>query len=197
MPGQPEFQQRLQSIERLLGEIEGAANPNLRASVQELVQLVMDLHGAGIERILELVRATGDEGDRLVHKLGRDDLVASLLVLYGLHPLTLEDRVIQAVEKARLGMRSNEGEVELLSVQDGAVRLRLKANGRGCGSTAQALKEIVENAIYQGAPDIASLVIEGADEKQSFVSLEMLQGTANSPHILNGLSLTAAEKGTL
>jgi Fe-S cluster biogenesis protein NfuA len=197
MPGQPEFQQRLQSIERLLGEIEGAADPNLRASVQELVQLVMDLHGAGIERILELVRATGDEGDSLVHKLGRDELVASLLVLYGLHPLTLEDRVIQAVEKARLRMRSNEGEVELLSVQDGVVRLRLKTNGHGCGSTAQALKEVVENAIYQGAPDIASLVIEGAEEKQGFVSLEMLQGTAHPPHILNGLSLTAAEKGSL
>jgi Fe-S cluster biogenesis protein NfuA len=197
MPGQPEFQPRLQSIERLLGEIEGAADPNLRASVQELVQLVMDLHGAGMERILELVRATGDEGDDLVHKLGRDDLVASLLVLYGLHPLTLEDRVIQAVEKARLRMRSNEGEVELLSVQDGAVRLRIKANGRGCGSTAQALKEIVENAVYQGAPDIASLIIEGTEEKQGFVSLEMLQGTANSPQVLNGLSLTAAEKGSL
>jgi Fe-S cluster biogenesis protein NfuA len=197
MPGQPEFQQRLQSIERLLGEIEGAADPNLRASVQELVQLVMDLHGAGIERILELVRATGDEGDGLVHRLGRDELVASLLVLYGLHPLTLEDRVIQAVEKARLRMRSNEGEVELLSVQDGTVRLRIKANGRGCGSTAQALKEIVENAVYQGAPDIASLVIEGAEDKQGFVSLEMLQGTAHSPNILNGLSLTAAEKASL
>src|SRR5580658_4058379 len=197
MPGQPEFQQRLQSIERLLGEIEGAANPNLRASVQELVQLVMDLHGAGIERILELVRATGDEGDALVHKLGRDELVASLLVLYGLHPLTLEDRVTQAVDKARLRMRSHEGEVELLSVQDGAVRLRLKANGHGCGSTAQALKEIVENAVYQSAPDITSLVIEGAEDKQGFVSLEMLQGTAPPSHIMNGLSLTAAEKGSL
>jgi Fe-S cluster biogenesis protein NfuA len=197
MPGQPEFQQRLQSIERLLGEIEGAADPNLRASVQELVQLVMDLHGAGIERILELVRATGDEGDGLVHKLGRDNLVASLLVLYGLHPLTLEDRVTQAVENARSRMRSNEGDVELLSVQDGAVRLRIRANGRGCGSTAQALKEIVENAMYQGAPDIASLVIEGAEEKQAFVSLEMLQGTAHPPHTMNGLSLTAAEKGSL
>jgi Fe-S cluster biogenesis protein NfuA len=105
--------------------------------------------------------------------------------------------VIQAVEKARLRMRSNEGEVELLSVQDGAVRLRLKANGRGCSSTGQALKEVVENAIYQGAPDIGSLVIEGAEEKQGFVSLEMLQGTSHSPHILNSLSLTAAEKGSL
>jgi Fe-S cluster biogenesis protein NfuA len=197
MPGQPEFQQRLQSIERLLAEIEGAADPNLRASVQELVQLVMDLHGGGIERMLELIRAAGEQGESVVQKLGRDDLVASLLVLYGLHPVNLEDRVAQAVEKARSRVRPREAEVELLSLQDGAVRLRLRANGHGCGSTAQALKEIVENVIYQGAPDIASLVIEGAEEKQGFVSLEMLQATAPSTHMSNGFSLTAAGKAPL
>jgi len=197
MPGQPEFQQRLQSIERLLAEIEGAADPNLRASVQELVQLVMDLHGGGIERMLELIRAAGEQGESVVQKLGRDDLVASLLVLYGLHPVNLEDRVAQAVEKARSRVRPHEAEVELLSLQDGAVRLRLRANGHGCGSTAQALKEIVENVIYQGAPDIASLVIEGAEEKQGFVSLEMLQATAPSTHMSNGFSLTAAGKAPL
>ena len=51
--------------------------------------------------------------------------------------------------------------------------------------------------MYQGAPDIASLVIEGAEEKQGFVSLEVLQGTAHSPHMMNGLFLTPAEKGSL
>jgi len=197
MPGQAEFQQRLQSIERLLGEIEGAADPNLRATVQELVQLVMDLHGAGIERMLELIRATGDGGESAVQKLGRDELVASLLVLYGLHPVTLEDRVTQAVEKARGRIRPHEGELELLSVNDGAVRLRVKANGHGCGSTAQALKEIVENAIYQSAPDVTSLFIEGAEDKQGFVSLDMLQASASVPHLSNGLSLTAGQKGSL
>jgi Fe-S cluster biogenesis protein NfuA len=195
MPRQPEFQQRLQAIESLLGKIERAADPNLRASVQELVQLVMDLHGAGIERILDLLRATGNASDEIVEKLGRDELVASLLVLYGLHPVDLDSRITQALEKARSRVRSHGAEVELLNAQDGAVRLRLKATGHGCGSSAQALKEIVENVIYQGAPDITSLVIEGADERQGFVSLEMLQGTA--PHTSNGLSLTAGEKGRL
>jgi Fe-S cluster biogenesis protein NfuA len=195
MPGQPEFRQRLQAIERLLGEIEGAADPNLRSSVQELVRLVMDLHGLGIERILELVRATGEPGDEIVDKLGRDELVASLLILYGLHPVDLDTRVTQALDQARSRVRSHGGELELLSVQDGAVRLRLKATGHGCGSTPQSLKEVVETALYQHAPDTTSLVIEGAEEKQGFVSLEMLQGTAHAPHISNGLSLTAGEKG--
>jgi Fe-S cluster biogenesis protein NfuA len=197
MPGQPEFQKRLQSIERLLGEIGAAADPSLRTSVQQLVQLVMDLHGAGLERILELIRADAAGGEGLIQKLGRDELVASLLVLYGLHPLDLEARVTEALDKARVRLRSHQGEVELLSIQDGAVRLRLHANGHGCGSTAEALKEIVEDAVYQSAPDVTALVIEGAGEKQGFVSLEMLQGASTAPHISNGLSFTAGEKGGL
>lgn len=199
MPGQPEFQQRLQSIERLLGEIESSADPNLRSRVQELVQLVMDLHGAGIERMLELVRAAGESisGESIVQKLGRDELVASLLVLYGLHPVELEARVAQALDKARSRLRPLDGEVELLSIRDGAVRLRIKANGHGCGSTAQALKEIVENAVYQGAPDITSLVVEGGEEKQGFVSLETLQASVPAALRSNGLALTAGQKEAL
>lgn len=176
MPLQPEFPQRIQEIERLLGKIESTADPSLRATVQELVKLVMDLHGAGIERMLELIRASGDGSENIVQRLGRDELVASLLILYGLHPLDLEARVAQALDKARSRLRAHDGEVELVSMRNGEVRLRLRANGHGCGANPQALREIVEAAMYQSAPDISHLVIEG-DDKQNFVPLEMLQGT--------------------
>jgi Fe-S cluster biogenesis protein NfuA len=178
MAAQAEFHQRLKSIERLTQEIESTADPALRATVQELVRLVMDLHGAGLERMLEVIRAPGDGGEVLIHKLGRDELVASLLVLYGLHPLNLNARVIQALDKAGSKLRSHQGAVDLLSIEEGAVRLRLQANGYGCGSTAAALKEIVEDAVYQAAPDITALIIEGAEEKEDkggFVPLEMLR----------------------
>jgi Fe-S cluster biogenesis protein NfuA len=197
MPAPAEFQKRLQSIEALLGEIEAAADPSLRTSVQQLVQLIMDLHGAGLERVLELIRATGEGGEAIVQKLGRDELVASLLVLYGLHPMTLEERVTLALDKARQRLRTLEGEVDLLSIQDGAVRMRLQANGHGCGSTAQALKEIVEGAVYQSAPDVTALIIEGAEEKHGFVSIDTLKAGAFVPVPSNGLSVTAGEKGRL
>jgi Fe-S cluster biogenesis protein NfuA len=175
MSAQPEFQQRLKSIERLLGEIDRDAEPNLRSAVQQLVRLVMDLHGLGLEQMLELIRQAGDGGAGLIEKLSGDELVESLLVLHGLHPLSLEVRIVRALDKARVRLRPHQGELELIGVQDGAVRLRLRANGHGCGSTAAALKELVENAVYQAAPDIVSLVIEGAAEKQGFVPIEMLQ----------------------
>jgi Fe-S cluster biogenesis protein NfuA len=147
--------------------------------------------------MLELIRTDAGGGESLIQKLGRDELVASLMVLYGLHPMDLEARITEGLDKARARLRSHQAEVELLSSRDGAVRVRLHANGHGCGSTAQPLKEMVEEAMYQSAPDIASLVVEGAGEKQGFVSLEMLQGTATVPHTSNGLSFAAGEKGRL
>ena len=184
MPAQEDFQQRLKSIETLLGEIEGGADPNVRTRVKDLVQLVMDLHGAGLERMLELIRAPGDGGEGLVQKLGRDDLVASLLVLYGLHPLGLDARVTQAIDKVGARLRAHEGQVALVSMEHGAIRLRIQANGHGCGSNAQALKEMVEDAVYQAAPDLTSLIIEGAEEKSGFVPLQMLQ---SAPSVANGV----------
>lgn len=179
MPAPVDFQERLKSIERLLSEIEGVADANLRTSVQELMQLVMDLHGTGIERMLDVIGAAPDSGEKIVQKLVRDELVSSLLILYGLHPTPFESRVAQALDKVSLKLRAHEGRVELLNIQDGSVHLRLQANGHGCGSTGRALKEMVENAVYQAAPDVAALVIEGADDdKQGFVPLEMLQRTA-------------------
>ena len=187
MPVAAEFQQRLKAIEQLLGEIETAADPSLRAGVQQLMQLVMDLHGAAFERMLEMIRAGGPEGEQTVARLGGDELVSSLLVLYGLHPETLEARVGKALEKARTRLRAHEGQVELLSLEDGAVRLRIEAHGHGCGSTAQALKEIVEEMMCQGAPDLTAVTIEGAEEKQGFVPLEAL---------LTGTPLAAVEEGS-
>jgi Fe-S cluster biogenesis protein NfuA len=175
MPGPLDLQQRIGSLEELLRKIESAADPSLRATVQELVELVMSLHGAGLQRMLELTRAAGEPGEAVIQKLGRDELVAGLLVLHGLHPLTMEERAAHALDKVRSRLRPHGADVELLSVEDGSIRLRLHVKSQGCGSTAQSLKEMVEEAVYQAAPDLTALTIEGDEQRQSFVPLEMLR----------------------
>lgn len=175
MTGQAEFQRRVESIEELLKRIEASADPHLRTTTHELLQVVMDMFGTGIERILEIARAAGEPGQNLIDRLGRDELVSSLLALYDLHPLTLEDRVERAVEKVRPSLKKRGGEVEVLAIKDGAVSLKLQANGH-----AQALREIVEEAVYQAVPDVTSLIIEGPEEQQGFVPIEMLRGSVAS-----------------
>jgi Fe-S cluster biogenesis protein NfuA len=174
MTAHSELQRQLGNVEELLGKVESAADPSLRATVRELMEVVMNLHGAGLERTLEIIRATGGLGETVTRNLAGDELVGSLLVLYGLHPWDVETRVTRAIEKVASRLRTHGGEVELLGVEDGVARLRLKAKGHGCGSTAQALTEVVEDAVYCAAPDLTSLTIEVPEEKQGFVPVEAL-----------------------
>jgi Fe-S cluster biogenesis protein NfuA len=171
-----DFQRQLESIAELVRRIEAAADPSVRADARKLVESLMSLHGAGLERTLELVSATGDTGQAIIDRLGRDEIVASLLVLYGIHPLDFETRVHQGIEKARSFLKPHAGELELLRIEDGAVHLRLKTSGHGCGSNPASLKEAVEELIYESAPDLTILTIEGA-EPQGFVPIAMLGGS--------------------
>lgn len=180
MSEQKEVQKRIESIERLVRETEQVSDPAARSLSKQLVQSLMDLHGAGFERMLEIVHRTGNNGQQIIDELGRDDLVSSLLLLYGLHPLDLETRVLQALEKARPYLRAQGGTAELVKVSDaGSVTLRLDGSYRGCRSSGVTLESAVEQAIYEAAPDVTAIVIEGAVQegpRAGFVPLENLLG---------------------
>ena len=118
-----ELQQRIQRIGGLVQEIESIADPSVRAPTKQLVQLLMDFHGAGLDRALEIVANTGDAGLRLIDELGRDPLVASLLVLYGLHPDDVDTRLRAAVEHVLPKVQRGGGELEVLDISNGNVRL--------------------------------------------------------------------------
>lgn len=173
------FQLKVQRIGELVRDLENIADQESRASAKALVQLLLDLHSVGLERAMEIVAGSGDVGQRTIDDLGRDPLVSSLLVLYGLHPLDMESRVLQAVEKIQPRVRKGDGELELLGFEGNAVRLHLQVTGHACGSTGKTLKSMVEEALYEAAPDLNSLVIEGLDEEPAstgFVPLGKLGG---------------------
>src|SRR3954451_10722538 len=64
-----------------------------RERAEELVRLVTDLYGAGLERLMDLLHETGRLDDALLTELADDDLLASLLLVHGLHPYGVETRV--------------------------------------------------------------------------------------------------------
>ena len=168
-------EQAFQKIDALIGTIETIADPATRSTAQKLVQALMDLHGAGIERMLEIAVAAGAPGEALIDGFARDELVGSLLVLYGLHPLELAERVEQALEKVRPYLGSHGGNVELLGVTDaGVVRLRLQGSCHGCPSSAMTLKLAIEEAIYAAAPDVTALEVEGVVEQPARPSLNFI-----------------------
>ena len=173
------FQKQVQRIGELVEQFESSADPGARGMAKELLESLMALHGAGLERILELTAETGEGGAAIIAKCGHDELVSSLLLLYGLHPADLRTRVTRAFEKSRRQIESHGGIAELVSVgDDGAVRLRLEVKPGGCGSSASPLKSALEAAIQDAAPDATSIVVEevGANLTRSgFVSLSQLE----------------------
>ena len=180
MSNEKEFQQRVQRIGALIQELESIADPAVRASTTQLVQLIMEFHGTGLDRALEIVAEAGDTGMALIEKLGRDPIVSSLLVLYGLHPDSLEDRVKKAVEQLVPKLQRDGVALQLLRIEEGTVRIQVTPGEHSCGSTSNTLQAAVEDAIYEAAPDVVSLSVEGLEGKPAsgFVSLDQLAGTA-------------------
>jgi Fe-S cluster biogenesis protein NfuA len=171
-------QQQTGRIEELIRKLETSADPGLLATARELVQLLMDLYGAGLERLAEIVARKGQAGLEILDELGRDELVGNLLAANGLHPLDIETRVGRALEKLRPHVRA-QGSIELLGIREGVIRVRLRASGSGCGSSAGSLKSVVEEAIYEAAPDLTELVVDVVEERgaaSGFVPLEKLAG---------------------
>lgn len=175
-----DFRNRVQRIGGLVQEIETIADPAVRATTKELVQSLMDLHGAALERAMEIVAGAGEPGMDLIDKLGRDSLVSSVLVLYGLHPEDLDSRILQAIERVKPQLRKQSCEVELLGFSEGVVRLRVQKGEHTCGSTAKTVQATLEAAIYDAAPDLTSLTIEGLDGQPAsgFVALDKLMAGA-------------------
>ncbi|MBA2304538.1 MAG: NifU family protein [Acidobacteria bacterium] len=158
-----DVQRRLQRVEALVETVQRTADPSVRAATQELVEAILDLHGAGLDRMLEIVSGVADNGAAMMDRFTRDELIASVLLLHGLHPVDFDTRVDKAIESLGAPLQAQGGAIELLSIEEGVVRLRLSRSGRGCsGSTA--LQQTIRGAFYEAAPDLQRLDIDEVTE---------------------------------
>ncbi len=77
----------------------------------------------------------------------------------------MEARVHQALEAVRPYLHSHGGNVELLGVEDGIVRLRLHGSCHSCPSSAVTMQQTIEEAIYGKAPEVTAVEVEGTAEE--------------------------------
>jgi Fe-S cluster biogenesis protein NfuA len=166
-PDTREFQARLQRLDSLLQAVERFPDPAAREHTREAVRAVLHLHAAGLERLLDHVARAGEAGRAALDACARDGVVAGLLLLHGLHPLDLEARVRQALEGVRPALRAHGGNVEMLGVEGGTVRLRLLGSCDGCPSSAVTMRQTVEEAIFAHAPEITAVEVEAAERPQA------------------------------
>lgn len=156
------------------------ASPPAWERVEELLRVVLDLYTGGFERILAIVgEDMGEDGstpEPLLRRLADDQLVASLLVLHGLHPDDLATRVQKALVRVRPYLGSHGGDIEIVDADthSGVVRLRMSGSCDGCPSSAITVKLAVEGAIRELAPEVSSIEVEGVTDAH------------NQAHAVNG-----------
>ena len=126
-------------IEALI-DASGSGGVVARERAEELVRLVADLYGAGLERILDIMYDRGHLDDDVLAALAADELVSSLLLVHGLHPHDAATRV---------GLAIRGTGVELIEITpEGVCRLR--------GRRPHGLDQLIEAA----APEITAISVE-------------------------------------
>ncbi len=194
-------------IEVLL-DASAAGGAVARQRAEDLVALVTDLYGAGLERLLQILADAGRLDDQVMNVLAQDDLVASLLLVHGLHPHDVETRVGAALDSVRPYLGSHGGDVELVDVgADGGVRIRLLGSCDGCPSSAVTLQLAVEGAIEAAAPEVTSIEVETPTEqagaKPALIPVTALRSrlgdddVAPVPHWLPVPEMASLEPGEL
>jgi Fe-S cluster biogenesis protein NfuA len=148
-------------IDQLLDTLEGSVPPTTWRRVEELVQQLVALYGSGLERALAHAVGAGADPRRLDRRLRDDELMSSLLVLHGLVPETTEQRVLRALDDVRPMLESHAGGVELISVEDGVVRLRLTRSHDADGSPS-TLEHAICTAIARSTPEVRQVLVDAA-----------------------------------
>ncbi|GHO97335.1 hypothetical protein KSF_073830 [Reticulibacter mediterranei] len=161
-----EHEQRAAHIERLLQQVSLFSDQEMRATTEELIRAILDLHGEGLARILAIIAEAG--GDGALEPLVSDGLVSSLLLLHGLHPVDPETRIRHALADLETSLHIDGAGVTLMSIADGTAYVRLMSNNcHGCSASTEMLRAAIEEAVSQVAPELEGVQIEDGAVKQA------------------------------
>jgi Fe-S cluster biogenesis protein NfuA/nitrite reductase/ring-hydroxylating ferredoxin subunit len=152
--------------ERIQTLLDASAGSGLvvRERTEQLASELTDLYGAALERMVAIAARSAPH---LVDQFVSDELVASLMLVHGLHPHGVERRIEDALDGVRPYLGSHGGDVTLLEVVDGlegmTVRLQFAGSCKSCPSSAVTLEFAVEDAVRAAAPEISSIEVVAAE----------------------------------
>jgi Fe-S cluster biogenesis protein NfuA/nitrite reductase/ring-hydroxylating ferredoxin subunit len=170
-----EFDKALAELEALIATLESEGDE--RALL--LLQLVDAIHRPGLARLAE-----GDLSDPLAR---------ALLQMYDLAPVDDELLVEEALDQVRPYVHSHGGQVELLSVEDGLVKLRMSGACSGCAASAMTLKRGIETALREHYPGFREVVAEEAEPAPQLLQIE----NARRPVFADAGSVDSLAEGEL
>ena len=170
MNSTPEIEAAANLVESLLS---GFKDAEARDRAQELVRNLMNLYGQALENILAIVRESGNSAAWIQDRLADDRLVASLLLVHGLHPVSTETRVRRALSRIE---RFLEGHRLFLDALDGSTANVRAEPMNGNGPAPATLAHNIEQAVRQAAPEVERVEITGVASPALLVQIATAQG---------------------
>jgi hypothetical protein len=146
-------------IETLVEELETLSDPAVRGRVEELVRLLLQLHGEGLTRMLKVLQDQHPDPSPAVERFATDPVIATLLMLHDLHPHHLEARITSALDVLRPALGS-QARLTMLGVSDGVVRVEVDVARGACGTSVEAIAAAVTAAVWNAAPDARDVKVE-------------------------------------
>ena len=138
----------LDRLEELLGEVDEFDGP-IRDTVFELLDGVDALHRLAVTRLAALL-----DDVRILRQA--DPAVAWLLEAYGVGVDDV-DAASAALDAVRPYIHEHGGDVRVLDVADGVVRVQLTGACSGCTAAALTLRDGVEEALREGLPGFVAM----------------------------------------
>ncbi|MEO7034139.1 MAG: hypothetical protein ABI548_09625 [Polyangiaceae bacterium] len=163
------FEQRVARVETLLTELSHSSDPMLERATREVLSTVLELHRRGLERVLELAARE----DAVRDALARDSKVSAMLLLHGLHPVSLGERVKRTIGVVRERFAGKLDSVEAEVLGAGSIVVRIVPAASTCGSTRQAVHQGFEEALLSAVPDADSVSVEFAEAAPMLIQLRL------------------------
>jgi Fe-S cluster biogenesis protein NfuA/nitrite reductase/ring-hydroxylating ferredoxin subunit len=178
MSAQAVPEELLERVERLSAAVDELADPQARELAQELAGAVIAMYGDGLARIVAAIEGSREAGASILDALAQDGAVGSLLLIHDLYPVSLEQRVSEALDTVRPYMESHGGDVALLGIEDGVARLALQGSCHGCAASQATLELAIKQALDEHAPDLAGLQVAGVAEPSVGHGLPLFEESA-------------------
>jgi len=80
----------------------------------------------------------------------------------------MREQVEKALEQVRPALQADGGDVELVDIEDGVVKVRLQGACSGCPMSAMTLQMGIERILKQQVPEVKSVEQVSATEAESW-----------------------------
>ncbi len=150
------FEQRAQRIDAATSAIERIADGEDRETARELADAVEGLHESVLRTIVGRLR-DDERGRELLYELVDDPEVYAAFAKAGIVKPSLAMRAVQVLDGVRPYLTSHNGDVELVSIEDGVAFVRLLGACQGCGSSTETLRDAVAKALLDHLPELVEV----------------------------------------